>query len=111
MPWGKFKGLCLDEIESSYLCWCLDNADQLRPALRAAIKAELGTRFGTTPPPPPSSSSSWRKSCPDPVLAAEIVVTGWRALVKKHHPDLGGDTRTMQLLNAAADWLKTQVPQ
>lgn len=32
---------------------------------------------------------------PDEIRAA------YRALVKEHHPDLGGDTRTMQQINAA----------
>lgn len=105
MPWGKFKGVPLSRIESSYLVWCLDKADHLGPRLRAAIMAELGSRFAPT-----SSSAVRRGRCPDPALAADIVATGWRALVKKHHPDVGGDTAVMQRLNATADWLKTVVP-
>jgi hypothetical protein len=109
MPWGKFRGCSLDEIETSYLVWCLEKADNLRVGLRADIQAELGRRFGPPPPPPPSSS--WRRTCPDPALAAQVVATGLRTLARKHHPDVGGDTAVMQRLAATADWLKAQVPQ
>ena len=47
----------------------------------------------------------------DPALAAELVATGRRVLAKKHHPDAGGDTATMQTVNAVALWLRGQVPQ
>jgi hypothetical protein len=90
----------------------LESATQVRPTLRAAIKAELASRFGTPPAsPPPPSSASWRTPCPDPKLAADIVAAGVRAVAKRHHPDVGGDTRTMQLVNQAAEWLRRAVPQ
>ena len=36
----------------------------------------------------------------------ELVTTGYRAMARHYHPDKGGDTRAMQLLNAAAEWLR-----
>jgi hypothetical protein len=108
MPWGKHKGVPLDEIDAGYLNWIVEKATATSSGLRDDVLAELARRRRAEAPPPPSS---WRKPCPDPVLAGEIVTTGWRALAKKHHPDIGGDTGTMQRLNATADWLKTQVPQ
>lgn len=106
MPWGKHRGKPIDQIESSYLVWALENAD-LRLSLAQAIAAELRSRFGPPPPPLPS----WQSSCPDPVLATAVISAGLRSLAKRHHPDVGGDTRTMQLLNAVAEWLKRTVPQ
>ena len=108
MPWGKFKGLPLDQIESDYLHWVANVAEATRPGLRADIEAELARRARAEAPPPPPS---WRKPCPDATLAAEIVTTGQRTLAKRHHPDVGGNLRVMQLVNAVADWLKAQVPQ
>jgi hypothetical protein len=107
MPWGKFRGVPLDKIESGYLCWCLDHADTATPALRSAIRAELAKRFApaAAPPPPPPPPRSWMV-CPDREIASNIVAAGLRALSKKHHPDVGGDTKTMQRINAAAAWLK-----
>ena len=107
MPWGKLKGVPIDQIESSYLVWATENTD-LRPSLAKAITAELQSRFG--PPPPPSSSPSWRTPCPDPVLAVTLITTGLHVLARKHHPDVGGDLCTMQKLNAVAERLKRTVP-
>jgi hypothetical protein len=108
MPWGKHAGESLTDIESSYLCWVLEESNA-RADLRADVEHELARRFAKAAPPPPASS--WRRPCPDPVLAANIVSAGLHALARKHHPDVGGNTRTMQLLNEAAAWLKSAVPQ
>ena len=104
MPWGRHKGVPIDELDSGYLVWVLENAQRLAPHLATAIWAELCERFGTERPP--SSPETRRKPCPDVALASRIVAAGLRTLAKKHHPDAGGDTDTMQLLNATADWLK-----
>ena len=104
MPWGKHRDIPIKQIESSYLVWALENAN-LQPSLAQAITAELRSRFG--PPPPPS----WRSPCPDPVLAGAVITAGLHILARRHHPDCGGDLRTMQQLNAVAEWLKRTVPQ
>jgi hypothetical protein len=39
-------------------------------------------------------------------MAQEIITAGFRKLALQHHPDLGGQTKTMQLLNTAADFLR-----
>ena len=41
--------------------------------------------------------------CPDAGAALNIVDAGLRALAHKHHPDAGGNTKTMQRLNPTAD--------
>jgi hypothetical protein len=109
MPWGKHRNRPIDEIESSYLAWALENAARLDATLRTAIRLELARRF--SPPPSPPSSNHWRAACPDARLATDIVALGFKQLAKRLHPDVGGNTRTMQVLNAAAEWLKAQVPQ
>lgn len=110
MPWGKFRGRRLADIESGYLCWCLDHADSLQPDLEFAIRAELRSRFGApaSSSPPPVAR---RSPCPDPALAADLLSAGLRVLAKRHHPDVGGDTAVMQKINAVAEWLKRTVPQ
>jgi hypothetical protein len=110
MPWGKFRGIPLTEIESGYLCFVLEKCENVRVDLIDAINDELRSRFGTPPPPSPPASP-WRKPCPDPVMAARLVAAGLHALAKQHHPDVGGDTATMQKLNLVAEWLKATVPQ
>jgi hypothetical protein len=98
MPWGKFKGRPIDQVESSYLAWLIDNAESLDENLRCAIGEELGRRYAPKPTP-----------CPEPEIAANVISAGVRSLAKTAHPDIGGDTRQMQLINAVADWLRQQL--
>jgi hypothetical protein len=110
MPWGKHRGVDLEDIEASYLWWVLEHANNLQPDLALEIRSELLSRLGDSvddaPPPPPPRGAD---RCPDPKLARQVVTSGWRALSKQHHPDHGGDTATMQRLNATVEWLKLQV--
>jgi hypothetical protein len=39
----------------------------------------------------------------------EVIEAAYRALARKHHPDVGGDTRTMQAINEAYDQIRAQV--
>lgn len=61
----------------------------------------------SAPPPPPSSSSDPFRilhllpSAPGPLIHA-----AYRTLARLYHPDTGGDTTTMQRINAAYDRLK-----
>jgi len=100
----------LSDIDSGYLCWIVEQCDDVKPDLLNAITEELRSRFGAAPPPPPASSPG-RKPCPDPALAARVVAAGLHKLAREHHPDVGGDTATMQRLNAVVEWLKAMVPQ
>lgn len=38
----------------------------------------------------------------------EVCEAAYKALVRRHHPDLGGDTATMQRLNAAIEQIRKQ---
>jgi hypothetical protein len=109
LPWGKYKGTPISDVPSSYLCWITEEAENIRPALRQAAHEELAHRFGRSPSPPPPPPPLDRHRCPDVSVAADLVAAGLRSLAKRHHPDSGGDTKTMQLVNATADWLKAAV--
>ena len=41
----------------------------------------------------------------DPEADSSVITAAWRAAVKKHHPDKGGDAETMRLLSAAYEVL------
>jgi len=46
MPFGKFKGEHLEDIDdTSYLTW-LEQQDWLKPELRAAVQHEIDRRTG-----------------------------------------------------------------
>ena len=106
MPWGKHRGEDIEEIESSYLVWCVESCESLSNDLYFEIRAELASRFGApreSPPPPPRGRNG---ACPDPEAVQALVKAGLKTLARKHHPDAGGDLLKMQRLNAAADWLR-----
>jgi curved DNA-binding protein CbpA len=42
-------------------------------------------------------------------MVEEIITAGFRALARRYHPDVGGDTATMQRLNAAYDRIRALV--
>jgi hypothetical protein len=108
MPWGRYRNTPISDVGSSYLCFVLESCSPA-PDLQQAIRAELQSRFGAQLPPPRSRSDC--RSCPDPDLARSLVTAGLHALARKYHPDTaGGDTATMQRLNATADWLKARLP-
>ena len=108
MPFGKFKGLRLGEIPTSYLEW-LSTID-LHDDLRRAVEAELIVRqafFGEEPGdqlstiPPPELQPALR----------EIVKSGYRAAARRHHPDVGGCDEDMAALHEAFRWLERSILQ
>ena len=93
MPWGQYRGCALKDIDAGYLRWLLAQP-WLKPALGAAITAELANRREGT------------GRLPDPDAMEELMTAGLRTLTLKHHPDVGGDTAKMQSINAAAARLR-----
>jgi putative quorum-sensing-regulated virulence factor len=111
MPWGKHKGVPLDQVPLGYLAWVLDVGYAARtPALLAGIRGEVARRLElhtTASPPPPRG----RVGTPPQELGAvlgELVATGYKHLALRAHPDRGGTTAAMQRLNALRDWLRRQ---
>jgi hypothetical protein len=102
IPFGKYRGRPLAELPDAYLRW-LAGLPDLREPLRSAVDREAQRRRHTGP-------SRSRAMLPlDAVpIAAELVTAGLHALTRRHHPDAGGDHRTMVLINRA-DWLREAV--
>jgi hypothetical protein len=99
MPFGKHRGIPLEELPDTYLFWLYGLAD-LREPLRTFVNLEYRRRC--EPPPrfaPPALS------CGDP-LVAELLEAGYKSLAKKYHPDRGGDLSRMQQINVAMDELR-----
>lgn len=93
---------------SSAKHWTVDQGyvDQLAALLRAdghRVVITGGRKQSSTPPPPRTAP---RENWADALLEAvgqERVEPVHRALTKVLHPDVGGDTKLMQALNAARD--------
>jgi hypothetical protein len=101
---GRHRGRPLNELPDDYVEW-LRGLDDLREPLRRAVEAEwrrwldaetAQTRGGLLP----------LEAVP---IADELVTAGLRVLTRRHHPDVGGDHRTMCLITVAATWLRVSV--
>jgi hypothetical protein len=104
MLWGKFRDQPLAQVPLSYLIWSLEQGD-LRPALRAAIAAEVAQRLDLPRPelPPGPVPATLRPA------AREIVQAGFRAAAIKAHPDQGGTNEIMRPVLEAKDALERVV--
>ncbi len=101
MPFGKFKGVFIHDLPFEYLTW-IYKLDNLREPLLSAIENEFHARKEPV--------NGGKTLDPDVgAMVDELVSAGYRKLAQVHHPDHGGETRTMQLVNAAAEWLRAAV--
>jgi len=68
---------------------------------------DVETVDAATPPPfdrgRPARDDPWATLHLLPSAPPELITAAHRCLAKLHHPDAGGSTATMQLINAAAD--------
>ena len=113
MPFGKYLGEELSQLPLEYLQWLAENVD-LYGRLRQAVERELRNRQTywrrqAAEPPPPVDGVSVRVERGDTALFREMVDAGFKALARKHHPDVGGDTATMQHVNRVAERLRQQL--
>lgn len=60
------------------------------------------------PPQPPQVPPHYALLHLSPDAPLEIAEAVYRTMVKKHHPDLGGSTETMQRLNAAIERIRKE---
>jgi hypothetical protein len=117
IPFGKHAEVPLKNVPLAYLRWfekwygtdADDPDEELLEAVQAELQRRAGDRHTQEPPKPPD-----RQRVPvgvRPELARQIVSEGRRALARKHHPDVGGNTEIMQSVNATADWLEANARQ
>src|SRR5262245_60469889 len=96
MPFGKFRGVPIEDLDDDYLRW-LDQLDDLREPLRSAVTEECVRRNCT------------KKVHMNLSMVQESIEAGRRTLAKKFHPDSGGSTEKMQMLNSTCDFLKSRM--
>ena len=85
MPFGKYKGLYLWEIDTGYLLWLLEQP-RLREPLLSAVCREVRARNDIETTSAPETNKDKVKRI-------------YRELVFKWHPDRGGNTQATQALN------------
>lgn len=60
------------------------------------------------PPPPRTIPAHYAALHLQPDAPLEVAEAAYRALARRHHPDAGGDTVTMQRLNAAIELIREE---
>jgi exodeoxyribonuclease X len=46
MPFGKHKGELIEDLPEDYLYWCLENVEDLSPALQEEMEKQLQMKKG-----------------------------------------------------------------
>jgi hypothetical protein len=119
MPFGRFKGVDIQDLPSDYLSWLVENIE-LRQPLLEAVDHEVKARKRATDDQSHHSARERRKILPstslrlssDQVnLVREIVEAGYRAVARRCHPDAGGDAHEMVRLNLIAESLRAQLTE
>jgi hypothetical protein len=100
MPFGRYKGVPLDQVPVSYLEWVLATCD-ITPRLRSEIERLLGGRPGRARPEQPDVGE----------LVGRVIDSWYRRAAHRHHPDRGGSTVAMQVVNEARDELHAAARQ
>src|SRR5262245_19630217 len=111
MPWGKYQGRELDDIPSGYLCWVLDECNNVSGTLARAIKQVLIDRYNPFPerthqPPPPPFKGPRPIRCLRCNAVSEALWAWHRRWCLELHPDRGGDARAMAALTECRDELQ-----
>lgn len=128
MPWGKHKGVPINRVPRDYLVWAINNADAMRPELRAVIQLVLGITPEEGKQEDPAAHGlreAWAAATRKvreqeqeiKALRAQLAagaslnlgdVDRFRGLVKQwyramsliYHPDRGGTREAQAILNA-----------
>lgn len=82
MPFGKYKGLDLEEIPLEYIDWLI-NLDNLHGQLKEEVEHIYKTYCD------PSFKG---------VISASKIKSVYREMAFKHHPDRGGSTDSMRVV-------------
>jgi hypothetical protein len=99
MPFGKHKGVPLDQVPPSYLRWCLANLEDLNPDLRALMEQRVG------PVPFVPKQQAKRSNGDGPLklqVGTEVRGVAKRVFAKlsmRYHPDRGGNPDQQAAVN------------
>ena len=107
MPFGKFKGIAVEDLPDGYLCWLAGEEVELRGQLAFEVQREYARRLHQAEPR--SQGATIRIAPADVELTRLVVDRGYRAAALLFHPDHGGDPAMMVRLNNLAESLRGQL--
>jgi hypothetical protein len=106
MPFGKYRGLDVEDLPDTYLEW-LRSLDDLRGPLRGAVNDEWRARqWETHSRDDAVADLVGDLDAEDRTLLGELIRVGYRQLAKTYHPDTGGDPEIMTRLNRLVEKLR-----
>jgi len=106
LPFGKYKGHPLTELDDDYLSWLYGLDDGLRQPLRGRVQEEFFRRTRRDAERP--GGGNGRRP---PERTRELVEAGFKTLARKHHPDVGGSDAAMRETLEARAWLVRHVTE
>ena len=106
---GKHAGRAVKDTPTGYLCWIVCECLRIRPGLLLAVVGELRRRGEDVDVLLRERGDAERHrreratqdTDPRPADIRPIIDKWYRQLVLDFHPDRGGDTATMQVINEA----------
>lgn len=98
MPFGKHRGIEIEQIEASYLWWLLERGG-LDYTLRNQILSVLRQRLGHHDMD--SINEPYR-----PVDSHDVITKWRRRMSMEFHPDRGGNHQAMLIVNKGIEILK-----
>jgi hypothetical protein len=106
---GKHAGRRVADVASDYLVWVVTECLRIRPSLLHAVVAELRRRDEDIDDLLRERADAERHrregvaqdAAPRPADIRPIIDKWYRQLVLDYHPDRGGDTVAMQIVNDA----------
>jgi hypothetical protein len=110
---GKHAGKAVKNVPIGYLSWVVCECLRIRPSLLLAVVAELRRRGEDVDALLRERADAERHrreratqdAAPRPADIRPIIDKWYRQLVLDYHPDRGGDTAAMQVINEAHERL------
>jgi uncharacterized protein (DUF3820 family) len=106
MPWGKYRGQLISEVPSGYLAFVVEGSNA-NPELKVVCKQVLAARFGGVSEPQPANRLWQRGYKPPPDssgVCREKLKRWYRRASLLAHPDRGGSTELMKLINELTEY-------
>lgn len=104
MSFGMHRGRRVSQVPTQYLRWCLQTVNLERyPDLRDAMRRELDGRGRSAGDA--SHAASTDRTAGALAIVGDVVRSWYREMALRFHPDRGGSTEAMQVINHAHERL------